>query len=105
MGFQLNRKYLKSVLLWEYAPSMIFYLMILVFFIFLLLAAREHIELYAGLKGVGPSERKQLIEERLEAVRLSTVADVRAGTYSGGMKRRLSLVISTIGDPKVCVFA
>ena len=34
-------------------------------------------------------------------MRLLSVADVRAGTYSGGMKRRLSLVIATIGDPKI----
>ncbi|KAL2915617.1 hypothetical protein HK105_204802 [Polyrhizophydium stewartii] len=65
------------------------------------LTAREHIELYAGLKGVPKSQLKALIDERLYAVRLHTVADVRAGTYSGGMKRRLSLVISTIGDPKI----
>ncbi|KAL2914225.1 hypothetical protein HK105_206322 [Polyrhizophydium stewartii] len=65
------------------------------------LTAREHIELYAGLKGVPHEQLKTLIEERLYAVRLHTVADVRAGTYSGGMKRRLSLVISTIGDPKI----
>jgi ABC-type multidrug transport system ATPase subunit len=65
------------------------------------LTAREHIELYAGLKGVSATERQTLIDERLKAVRLHTVADVRAGTYSGGMKRRLSLVISTIGDPKI----
>nr|KAJ3419409.1 ATP-binding cassette sub- A member 1 [Polyrhizophydium stewartii] len=65
------------------------------------LTAREHIELYAGLKGVPHEQLKTLIEERLKAVRLHTVADVRAGTYSGGMKRRLSLVISTIGDPKI----
>jgi ABC-type multidrug transport system ATPase subunit len=65
------------------------------------LTAREHIELYAGLKGVGAEERKLLIEERLKIVKLDTVADVRAVTYSGGMKRRLSLVISTIGDPKI----
>ena len=65
------------------------------------LTAREHIELYAGLKGVSAAARQTLIDERLKAVRLLTVADVRAGTYSGGMKRRLSLVISTIGDPKI----
>ncbi|KAH6568256.1 hypothetical protein BASA50_008934 [Batrachochytrium salamandrivorans] len=65
------------------------------------LTAREHIQLYAGLKGVPKNELSSLIEERLQAVRLLTVANVRAGTYSGGMKRRLSLVISTIGDPKV----
>ncbi|KAI8919679.1 P-loop containing nucleoside triphosphate hydrolase protein [Entophlyctis helioformis] len=65
------------------------------------LTAREHIQLYAGLKGVPASQWEPLIQERLQAVRLLTVADVRAGTYSGGMKRRLSLVISTIGDPKI----
>ena len=58
-------------------------------------------ELYGGLKGLNPSEIERLVEERLTAVRLYKVRDQRAGTYSGGMKRRLSLVISTIGDPKI----
>lgn len=65
------------------------------------LTAREHIELYAGLKGVAADQWEPLIQERLGFVRLLSVADVRAGTYSGGMKRRLSLVISTIGDPRI----
>jgi ABC-type multidrug transport system ATPase subunit len=65
------------------------------------LTAREHIQLYAGLKGVPKEQWEPLIESRLEMVKLMSVADVRAGTYSGGMKRRLSLVISTIGDPKI----
>lgn len=34
-------------------------------------------------------------------MRLWQVRHARAQTYSGGMKRRLSLVISTIGDPKI----
>ncbi|KAJ3287593.1 ATP-binding cassette sub- A member 1 [Borealophlyctis nickersoniae] len=65
------------------------------------LTAREHVELYAGLKGVPKEEWGPLVEERLKAVKLENVKDKRAGTYSGGMKRRLSLVISTIGDPKI----
>ncbi|KAI9363393.1 hypothetical protein DFJ73DRAFT_511027 [Zopfochytrium polystomum] len=65
------------------------------------LSAREHIELYAGLKGVPREHWRELLEDRLKAVKLWTVQNVRASTYSGGMKRRLSLVISTIGDPKV----
>ena len=48
------------------------------------LTASEHIELYAGLKGVPKHEYEAVIEERLRAVRLWTVKDVRAGTYSGG---------------------
>ncbi|KAJ3117495.1 ATP-binding cassette sub- A member 1 [Phlyctochytrium bullatum] len=65
------------------------------------LTAKEHIELYAGLKGVPKKYWTELFEERLKAVKLWTVQNVQAGTYSGGMKRRLSLVISTIGDPRV----
>ncbi|CAG8563020.1 1691_t:CDS:2 [Ambispora leptoticha] len=65
------------------------------------LTAREHIRLYAGIKMIPAEEIEQLINERLAAVRLTKVADKFAGTYSGGMKRRLSMVISTIGDPQI----
>lgn len=54
------------------------------------LTAREHVELYAGLKGVPESDLKVLIEERLGFVRLLSVADVRAGTYSGGYSQTKS---------------
>lgn len=65
------------------------------------LSAREHIELYAGIKNIPAEEIKKLVEERLASVRLSKVADKPAGGYSGGMKRRLSMIIATIGDPKI----
>ncbi|KAJ3258613.1 ATP-binding cassette sub- A member 1 [Chytriomyces hyalinus] len=65
------------------------------------LTAIEHIELYAGLKGLSMKKLAKVFEERLKVVQLWTVKDVRAGTYSGGMKRRLSLIIATIGDPKL----
>ncbi|KAG7951590.1 hypothetical protein I3843_12G015600 [Carya illinoinensis] len=43
------------------------------------------------------------VEESLKGVNLFNggVADKQAGKYSGGMKRRLSVAISLIGDPKV----
>lgn len=65
------------------------------------LTAEEHIELYAGLKNVPKHEIPRLTEERLKAVRLWKVKDRPSHTYSGGMKRRLSMVISTLGDPKI----
>jgi ABC-type multidrug transport system ATPase subunit len=65
------------------------------------LTAVEHIEIYAGLKGVPKVHWPRLIEDRLKCVRLWTVRNARSNTYSGGMKRRLSLIIATIGDPKV----
>ena len=43
------------------------------------------------------------MDDSLKSVNLyhGGVADKRAGKYSGGMKRRLSVAISLIGDPKV----
>jgi len=45
----------------------------------------------------------QAVEESLKSVNLfhGGVADKPAGKYSGGMKRRLSVAISLIGNPKV----
>lgn len=45
----------------------------------------------------------QAVEDSLKSVNLfhGGVADKHAGKYSGGMKRRLSVAISLIGDPKV----
>jgi ABC-type multidrug transport system ATPase subunit len=43
------------------------------------------------------------VEHSLKSVRLfdDGIADKRVAKYSGGMKRRLSVAISLIGDPKV----
>ncbi|KAK9687931.1 hypothetical protein K7432_014586 [Basidiobolus ranarum] len=65
------------------------------------LTAAEHVELYATLKGIPRNEIPNLIKSRLQAVRLWNVANKRSAAYSGGMKRRLSVVISTLGDPKI----
>ncbi len=43
------------------------------------------------------AESSQLLED----VRLTEAGSVRAGSYSGGMKRRLSVAIALLGDPKV----
>jgi ABC-type multidrug transport system ATPase subunit len=65
------------------------------------LTAFEHIELYGGIKGLNREEIHAIAEERLTAVKLWKVRDQRSSAYSGGMKRRLSMIIATIGDPKV----
>jgi len=46
----------------------------------------------------------QAVEESLMSLNLfhGGVADKQVGKYSGGMKRRLSVAISLIGDPRVC---
>jgi ABC-type multidrug transport system ATPase subunit len=52
---------------------------------------------------VGKEEAKIVGEERLKRVRLWHRRDGRVGTFSGGMRRRLSMVLSTIGDPKLVI--
>ncbi|KAJ0985553.1 hypothetical protein J5N97_003909 [Dioscorea zingiberensis] len=65
------------------------------------LSAREHLHLFAGIKGLPPSTIKSVAEKSLAEVKLDGAAQVRAGSYSGGMKRRLSVAIALIGDPKL----
>nr|POE81562.1 abc transporter a family member 9 [Quercus suber] len=43
----------------------------------------------------------QIAHKLLDEVRLTESANGRAGSYSGGMKRRLSFAIALIGDPKL----
>ncbi|KAL3640607.1 Phospholipid-transporting ATPase abca7 [Castilleja foliolosa] len=67
------------------------------------LTGREHLLFYGRLKNLKGASLTQAVEESLKSVNLyhGGVADKRAGKYSGGMKRRLSVAISLIGDPKV----
>jgi len=65
------------------------------------LTAKEHLEIFADLKGIARSVREEVIKEKLESVGLYNVRNKKAGSFSGGMKRRLSVAISCIGDPKI----
>uniref|UniRef100_A0A5B7AWJ4 ABC transporter domain-containing protein n=1 Tax=Davidia involucrata TaxID=16924 RepID=A0A5B7AWJ4_DAVIN len=67
------------------------------------LTGREHLLFYGRLKNLKGAALTQAVEESLKSVNLfhGGVADKQAGKYSGGMKRRLSVAISLIGDPKV----
>ncbi|CAK7325037.1 unnamed protein product [Dovyalis caffra] len=67
------------------------------------LTGREHLLFYGRLKNLKGVALKRAVEESLKSLKLFDrgVADKYAGKYSGGMKRRLSVAISLIGDPKV----
>ncbi|KAJ4769649.1 Abc transporter a family member 7 [Rhynchospora pubera] len=67
------------------------------------LTGREHLLFYGRLKNLKGNILTQAVEESLRSVNLfyGGVGDKQARTYSGGMKRRLSVAISLIGDPKV----
>lgn len=49
------------------------------------------------------SAKMQVAQKSLAEVRLIEAAKMRAGSYSGGMKRRLSVAIALIGDPKLVI--
>jgi ABC-type multidrug transport system ATPase subunit len=65
------------------------------------LTGREHLEMFAALKGLKSRDVTKEVEERLKDVDLFKAANIKAGAYSGGMKRRLSVAISLIGDPDI----
>ena len=67
------------------------------------LTAREHLSFYARLKNLSGAALNSAVEAGLRAVNLwnGGVADKEVRTFSGGMKRRLSVAISLIGNPKV----
>jgi ABC-type multidrug transport system ATPase subunit len=66
------------------------------------LTGREHVELYASIKGIPVSFVKEAAASKLAEVGLSEFdSDRLAAGYSGGMKRRLSLATATIGNPQI----
>lgn len=68
------------------------------------LTGREFLDYIAILKGVTDRNiRKRQIDELLEEVRLTDVANRRLKTYSGGMKRRIGVAQSLLGNPKLLI--
>ncbi|KAG8511044.1 Retinal-specific phospholipid-transporting ATPase ABCA4, partial [Galemys pyrenaicus] len=64
-----------------------------------LLTGREHLYLYARLRGVPPEEMERVVNWSIKSLGLSVYADCLAGTYSGGNKRKLSTAMALIGSP------
>ncbi|CAH2064996.1 unnamed protein product [Thlaspi arvense] len=65
------------------------------------LSGEEHLRLFANIKGLSPALINSMVEKSLAEVKLTEAGKIRAGSYSGGMKRRLSVAVSLIGDPKL----
>uniref|UniRef100_A0A7I4CAU7 ABC transporter domain-containing protein n=1 Tax=Physcomitrium patens TaxID=3218 RepID=A0A7I4CAU7_PHYPA len=67
------------------------------------LTGREHLLFYGRLKNLKGRELTDAVEKSLKSVNLfdKGVGDKQCRMYSGGMKRRLSVAISLIGNPKV----
>ncbi|XP_029772205.1 phospholipid-transporting ATPase ABCA7 [Suricata suricatta] len=69
--------------------------------IFELLTGRQHLELFARLRGVPEAQVAQTASLGLARLGLPQFADRPAGTYSGGSKRKLATAVALVGDPAV----
>jgi len=65
------------------------------------LTALEHLELFACIKMVQTQDLEEYKRSKLTEVGLQEVGDKLVKTFSGGMKRRLSIAIASVGDPQV----
>ena len=63
------------------------------------LTGRENLVLIARLRHL--ADPGAVADELLATFSLTDAASRRAGTYSGGMRRRLDIAMSLIGDPKI----
>ncbi|XP_016469345.2 ABC transporter A family member 2-like isoform X1 [Nicotiana tabacum] len=68
------------------------------------LSGQEHLQLFANIKGLPPASIDTVVEKLLAKSKITKVAaKVRSCSYSGGMKRRLSVAIALIGDPTLVI--
>lgn len=65
------------------------------------LTARENLMFFGAMYGLKKEALKILISEHLEILGLSTVADKKIATFSGGMKRRINLIAGVMHKPKI----
>ena len=65
------------------------------------LTGAENVDLFGNLYTVDKTELYKRREKLLDKMGLSEDAKRRAGKYSGGMKRRLSLILALINDPQI----
>jgi ABC-2 type transport system ATP-binding protein len=66
-----------------------------------LMKSMELLVLQGRLFGASKADATSRAKELLDLVNLSQVAERRAGTYSGGMRRRLDLAMALVHQPRV----
>ena len=69
--------------------------------LFELLTGREHLALYARIKGVPESLINEVVEKKAAEMDLLQHYKRTAGRYSGGNKRKLSVACAMIGEPRI----
>jgi ABC-type multidrug transport system ATPase subunit len=69
--------------------------------LFGLMTGREHLMMYARIKGIPESHIKAIVEQKIRQMDLQNHCDRAAGSYSGGNKRKLSVACAMIGVPRI----
>ncbi|MBV7275824.1 ATP-binding cassette domain-containing protein [Clostridium sp. PL3] len=64
-----------------------------------ILTGRENLQMIANLRHL--KKPNQVVDELINRFGMSEAADRRVGTYSGGMKRRIDIAMSLVGNPKI----
>ena len=66
-----------------------------------LFTGEENLQLMADLRHLGKAEGRRRVDELLQRFDLVEAAKKPVATYSGGMKRRLDLAMTLIGEPRI----
>jgi ABC-2 type transport system ATP-binding protein len=66
-----------------------------------LFTGRENLQLMADLRHLGKVEGRRRVAELLDRFDLVDAANKPVVTYSGGMRRRLDLAMTLVGDPRI----
>lgn len=69
--------------------------------IFDLLTVEEHLRIFAAIKGILPSDIDGEVRKVLKDLDLEKIMDAQGKNLSGGQKRKLSVAIAILGDPKI----
>jgi ABC-2 type transport system ATP-binding protein len=67
------------------------------------LSARENLQFFGRLYGLGGAELKERVDEVLSTIGLAERANDRSDQFSGGMKRRLNIGIGLLHRPRLLV--
>jgi ABC-2 type transport system ATP-binding protein len=65
------------------------------------LTGRENVELFGRLHSMPKEKLKQTVDDLLEKLSLTQDAKKRLGKYSGGMKRRINLIMALVHNPEI----
>jgi ABC-2 type transport system ATP-binding protein len=69
--------------------------------VFPYLTGRENVELFGNLHAMPKRKLRKKTAELLEEMGLASDAERRVGKYSGGMRRRINLIMALVHDPRI----